>query len=107
MVSVKEIVVAVGRFAAQFNEFEQVVVLINFLQIVKSVFVNGAVYYSNTFIAGSHNIHINQEADITQRDEIEASLDLIQACPTITMVLNKQQISSRYTFGAYSSYYSS
>ena len=47
------------------------------------------------------------EADITQRDEIEASLDLIQACPTITMVLNKQQISSRYTFGAYSSYYSS
>jgi protein-tyrosine kinase len=47
------------------------------------------------------------EADRTQRDEIEASLDLIQACPTITMVLNKQQISSRYTFGAYSSYYSS
>jgi protein-tyrosine kinase len=47
------------------------------------------------------------EADRTQRDEIEASLDLIQACPTITMVLNKQQVSSRYTFGAYSSYYSS
>jgi protein-tyrosine kinase len=47
------------------------------------------------------------EADRTQRDEVEASLDLIQACPTITMVLNKQKISSRYTFGAYSSYYSS
>jgi len=47
------------------------------------------------------------EAERTQRDEIEASLDLIQACPTITLVLNKQQISSRYTFGAYSSYYSS
>ncbi|MDR3538045.1 MAG: hypothetical protein P4L71_16250 [Acetobacteraceae bacterium] len=47
------------------------------------------------------------EADRTQRDEVEASLDLIQACPTITLVLNKQQISSRYTFGAYSSYYSS
>jgi protein-tyrosine kinase len=47
------------------------------------------------------------EADRTQRDEIEASLDLIQACPSITLVLNKQQISSRYTFGAYSSYYSS
>jgi receptor protein-tyrosine kinase len=47
------------------------------------------------------------EADRTQRDEIEASLDLIQACQTITLVLNKQQISSRYTFGAYSSYYSS
>jgi protein-tyrosine kinase len=47
------------------------------------------------------------EADRTQRDEVEASLDLIQACQTITLVLNKQQISSRYTFGAYSSYYSS
>jgi protein-tyrosine kinase len=47
------------------------------------------------------------EADRTQRDEVEASLDLIQACPNITLVLNKQQISSRYTFGAYSSYYSS
>lgn len=47
------------------------------------------------------------EADRTQRDEVEASLDLIQACPTITLVLNKQQVSSRYTFGAYSSYYSS
>ncbi len=47
------------------------------------------------------------EADRTQRDEVEASLDLIQACPTITLVLNKQQLSSRYTFGAYSSYYSS
>lgn len=47
------------------------------------------------------------EADHTQRDEIEASLDLIQACHTITLVLNKQQISSRYTFGAYSSYYAS
>ncbi len=47
------------------------------------------------------------EADRTQRDEVESSLDLIQVCPTITMVLNKQQISSRYTFGAYSSYYSS
>jgi protein-tyrosine kinase len=47
------------------------------------------------------------EAERTQRGEIEASLDLLQACPTIALVLNKQQISSRYTFGAYSSYYSS
>lgn len=47
------------------------------------------------------------EADRTQREEVEASLDLIQACPTITMVLNKQQVSSRYTFGARSSYYAS
>jgi receptor protein-tyrosine kinase len=47
------------------------------------------------------------EADRTQRDEVEAALDLIQACPNITLVLNKQQISSGYTFGSYSSYYSS
>jgi receptor protein-tyrosine kinase len=47
------------------------------------------------------------EAERTQRGEIEAALDLLQACPTIALVLNKQQISSRYTFGAYSSYYSS
>jgi receptor protein-tyrosine kinase len=47
------------------------------------------------------------EAERTQRGEIEASLDLLQACPTIALVLNKQQMSSRYTFGAYSSYYSS
>jgi protein-tyrosine kinase len=47
------------------------------------------------------------EAERTQRDEVEASLDLIQACPNIALMLNKQQISSRFTFGAYSSYYSS
>ena len=47
------------------------------------------------------------QADRTQREEIEAALDLVQACPTISMVLNKQQTSSRYTFGAYSSYYAS
>jgi receptor protein-tyrosine kinase len=47
------------------------------------------------------------EADRTQREEVEASLDLIQSCPNISLVLNKQQVSSRFTFGAYSSYYSS
>jgi len=47
------------------------------------------------------------EAGRTQRDEVEASLDLIQACPNIALMLNKQQISSRFTFGASSSYYSS
>jgi receptor protein-tyrosine kinase len=46
------------------------------------------------------------EADRTQRAEVEASLDLIQACPNIALMLNKQQVSSRFTFGAYSSYYS-
>jgi protein-tyrosine kinase len=47
------------------------------------------------------------EAQRTQRDEVEASLDLIHACPNIALMLNKQQNSSRFTFGACSSYYSS
>jgi len=47
------------------------------------------------------------EAERTQRDEVEAALDLVQACPQIMMLLNKVQISTRYTFGAYSNYYSS
>jgi protein-tyrosine kinase len=47
------------------------------------------------------------EAERTQRDEVEAALDLIQTCPQIMMLLNKVQISTRYTFGAYSNYYSS
>ena len=47
------------------------------------------------------------EAERTQRDEIETAIELIQACPNITLVLNKQRVSSRFSFGAYSSYYSS
>jgi receptor protein-tyrosine kinase len=47
------------------------------------------------------------EAERTQRDEVEAALDLIQACPLIMLLLNKVQMSTRYTFGAYSNYYSS
>jgi receptor protein-tyrosine kinase len=47
------------------------------------------------------------EAERTQRDEVEAALDLIQACPLIMLLLNKVQVSTRYTFGAYSNYYSS
>ncbi len=43
----------------------------------------------------------------TARDEVEAALDLIQACPLIMMLLNKVQMSTRYMFGAYSNYYSS
>lgn len=47
------------------------------------------------------------EAERTQREEVESSLDLLQACPTITMLLNKVQVQTRYTFGAYSTYYTS
>jgi protein-tyrosine kinase len=46
------------------------------------------------------------EAEKTQREEVESALDLIQTCPTITLLLNKVQRSNRYGFGAYSSSYS-
>jgi protein-tyrosine kinase len=41
------------------------------------------------------------EAERTQRSEVLAALDLIKACPTITMMLNKIQVTTSYTFGAY------
>jgi protein-tyrosine kinase len=47
------------------------------------------------------------EAERTQRDEVEAALDLIQTCPTITLLLNKVQMSTSHSFGAYSYAYSS
>ena len=47
------------------------------------------------------------EAERTQREEVESALDLIQACPLIMLLLNKVQVTNRYTFGAYSNYYSS
>ncbi|MGH7043271.1 MAG: hypothetical protein ACREFY_14240 [Acetobacteraceae bacterium] len=47
------------------------------------------------------------EAESTQRDEVEAALDLIQTCPTITLLLNKVQMSTSRSFGAYSYSYSS
>jgi receptor protein-tyrosine kinase len=41
------------------------------------------------------------EAEQTQRSELEASLELIRACPNITLVLNKVRFTNSYTFGAY------
>lgn len=45
------------------------------------------------------------EAEKTQREEVETALDLIQTCPTITLLLNKVQRNNRYGFGAYSASY--
>ena len=47
------------------------------------------------------------EAERTQRDEVEASLDLIQTCPTITLLLNKVKMSTPRSFGVYSYSYTS
>ena len=45
------------------------------------------------------------EAEKTQREEVEASMDIVHACPTITLLLNKAQVASRFSFGAYASSY--
>ena len=41
------------------------------------------------------------EAERTLRAEVLAALDLIKACPTITLMLNKIRVTTSYTFGAY------
>ncbi|MBU6497231.1 MAG: hypothetical protein KGJ41_05485 [Rhodospirillales bacterium] len=41
------------------------------------------------------------EAERTQRNEVVAALDLIKACPSVTLMLNKIKLTTSYTFGAY------
>ena len=41
------------------------------------------------------------EAQRTQRAELESALDLIDACPTVMLLLNKVQMTASDTFGAY------
>ena len=41
------------------------------------------------------------EAERTQRSELESSLELLRACPNITLLLNKVKLTNSYTFGAY------
>ncbi len=41
------------------------------------------------------------EAERTQRKEIEAALDLIEACSNVKLILNKIESSASHTFGAY------
>jgi receptor protein-tyrosine kinase len=41
------------------------------------------------------------EAERTQRNEVEAALDLVRVCPMVTMLLNKVRMTTSHTFGAY------
>ena len=41
------------------------------------------------------------EAERTQRSEVEAAVDLVRVCPSITMLLNKVRMTTSHTFGAY------
>ena len=47
------------------------------------------------------------QAERTQREEVESALELLQACPSIMLVLNRAHPWNRHTFGGYSSDYSS
>lgn len=44
------------------------------------------------------------EAGRTQRNEVEAALDLVKLCPKITLLLNKISTTTSNTFGAYDYY---
>ncbi|MCO6419885.1 hypothetical protein JYK14_27540 [Siccirubricoccus sp. KC 17139] len=44
------------------------------------------------------------QAERTQRDEVEAALDLVEACPTLQLVLNQTRMTSNDSFGAYGAY---
>jgi protein-tyrosine kinase len=41
------------------------------------------------------------EAERTQRNEVEAAIEMVRVCPNITMLLNKVRMTSGHTFGSY------
>jgi receptor protein-tyrosine kinase len=45
------------------------------------------------------------EAERTQRQEVETAIELLQACPSIMLMLNKVQVAQRHAFGFYGSHY--
>jgi receptor protein-tyrosine kinase len=44
------------------------------------------------------------EAERTQRAEVEAALDLVEACPNLQLLLNRAVLTANDTFGAYGGY---
>lgn len=44
------------------------------------------------------------EAERTQRNEVEAALDMVDSCPTLQLVLNRAVLTANDTFGAYGGY---
>lgn len=44
------------------------------------------------------------QAEETPRDEVEAALDVVEACPSLQMLLNQTRFTSRDSFGAYGAY---
>ena len=68
---------------------------------------NEPVFRDRNGLAAASTYQAVIEAERTQRDEVEASLDLIQTCPTITLLLNKVRMSTPRSFGVYSYSYTS
>ncbi|WP_431282809.1 hypothetical protein ACQW02_25950 [Humitalea sp. 24SJ18S-53] len=44
------------------------------------------------------------DAERTQRNEVEAALDMIDACPVLQLLLNRVRLTANDTFGAYGNY---
>jgi protein-tyrosine kinase len=44
------------------------------------------------------------EAERTQKNEVEAALDMVESCPTLQLVLNRAVLTANDTFGAYGGY---
>lgn len=54
-----------------------------------------------TFASSAGQVVMVVEAERTQRNEVEAALDMVEACPTLQLVLNKARLTVNDTFGAY------
>lgn len=44
------------------------------------------------------------QAERTQKNEVEAALDIVDACPTLQLMLNRTRLTGSDTFGAYGGY---
>lgn len=44
------------------------------------------------------------QAERTQQNEVESALDLVDACPTLQLMLNRTKLTTSHTFGAYGEY---
>ena len=60
---------------------------------------------AGTLAGVSGQVLVVVEAERTQRSEVEAALDLVEACPVLQLVLNKARFSESDTFGTYAGAY--
>ena len=44
------------------------------------------------------------QAEETPRDEVEAALDVVEACPSLHLLLNQTRFTANDSFGAYGAY---